>query len=206
MRNLRKNLVLLLGMAAGFAASISVASAVDKDKGGKFTPPAIESVKSKQTSDGVVVAALAYNTEEEAKTAFGKLHPYEYGILPVLVMIRNDSKGTVRLQNMKFEYIAPSGGKAEAVPASDVRYARAPKRPSYGPGPIPGIRLKGKNPLENPVIEERGFAAKMLPPGESAYGFVYFRSGHRPGSHLYLTGIQDAASGKDLFYFDIELD
>jgi hypothetical protein len=206
MRILRKNLVLLLGLAGGFAASISVGWAVDKDKGGKFTPPAIEAIQSKQTSDGVVIAALAYNTEEEAKTAFGKLHPYEYGILPVLVIVRNDSKGAVGLQKMRFEYISPSGGKAEAVPASDVRYARSPKRPNYGPGPIPGIRLKGKNPLENQVIEDRGFAAKMLPPGESAYGFVYFRSGHRPGSRLYITGLQDAASGKELFYFDIELD
>jgi hypothetical protein len=206
MRNFRKNLMLLLGLAGGFAASISVASAVDKDKGGKFSPPDIQTVKAKQTSEGVTVAGSAYNTEDEAKTAFGKLHPYEYGILPVLLMIHNDSKNTIQLGGMKVEYTTASGSRVESVPAGEVKYTRSPKRPSYGPGPIPGVRLKGKNPLDNRVIEERGFAAKMLPPGDSAYGFVYFHSGHRPGGRLYLTGIKDAASGKDLFYFDVELE
>jgi hypothetical protein len=46
----------------------------------------------------------------------------------------------------------------------------------------------------------------MLPPDESAYGFVYFRTGHRPGAKLYVTGLEDASSGKELFYFDVPLD
>jgi hypothetical protein len=45
----------------------------------------------------------------------------------------------------------------------------------------------------------------MLPPGESASGFVYFQTSHRPGSVLYITGIRDAASRRELFYFEIPL-
>jgi len=55
-------------------------------------------------------------------------------------------------------------------------------------------------------FEGRAFGAKMLPPGESAHGFVYFFTGHRTGSRIYLTGIQQAATGKELFYFDVPLD
>ena len=124
----------------------------------------------------------------------------------MLLVIRNESKEAIRLSEMRVEYVDRSRQRALAIPASEVKYTRAPKRPSYGPGPIPGIRRKGKNPLAAEEIETRAFAAQMLPPGESAYGFVYFQSGHRPGSSLYITGLKNASSGKELFYFDIGLD
>jgi hypothetical protein len=160
----------------------------------------------KQTVEGVTVAVQPYNDENDAKAAFGKVHPYEHGILPVLLVIRNDSKKTIRLSTMRPEYISPSRDRVEATPASDVKYARGPRRPSMNPGPIPGIRLKGKNPLAAEQIEARAFSAQMLPPGEIAHGFVYFQTGYRRGSSFYLTGIQDASTGQDLFYFDIPME
>jgi hypothetical protein len=201
MRVLRNKPLVLLGIAA----SISSALAVDKDNK-KFTPPPIDSIEAKQANGGLTIAAVPYTTDEQAKPPFGKLNPYEHGILPVLVIMKNDAKGAIRLGSMKVEYIDVSRERIEATPASDVKYATAPKRPNYGPGPIPGIRLKGKNPLAAEEIELRAFAPKMLNAGESAHGFVYFHTGHRKGARLYITGIQDAASGQDLFYFDIPLD
>lgn len=187
------------------AASISALQAVDKDKG-KFSPPAIDSMESKQTVQGITVAVQPYNTETLAKTAFGKVHPYEHGILPVLVQIRNDSKNSVRLEKMTAQYISPSRDRIEATPAAEVKYAKAPRRPNMNPGPIPGIRFGKKNPLAAEEIEVRAFSARMLPPGESAYGFLYFQTGHRKGSRFYLTGLEDAGTGQELFYFDIPLD
>jgi hypothetical protein len=188
------------------AASIAACYAVDKDKV-KFTPPAIDSLETKQTGDGVTIAVVPYHTESKASEAFGKLNPYQYGVLPVLFIIRNDSKQTLTLTNMRAEYIDKSRDKVEAIPANEVKYARGPKRPNMNPGPIPGIKLGSKkNPLAADEIEGRAFAAKMLPAGESAYGFLYFQTGHRSGSHIYITGIQQAQTGKDLFYFDVPLD
>lgn len=188
------------------AASISAARAVAKDKG-RFVPPAIDSVETKQTADGITIAAVPYNTESLARTAFGKLNPYEHGILPVLVLIRNNSKETLSLQSLLAEYIDKSRDRIEATPASDVKYTYGPKRPSMNPSPIPGIRLGGKkNPLAAEEIEIRAWSAKMLPPGESAFGFLYFQTGHRTGSHLYLTGIRQASTKRDLIYFDVPLD
>jgi hypothetical protein len=46
----------------------------------------------------------------------------------------------------------------------------------------------------------------MLPPGETASGFFYFQATHRPGATLYLTGIKEAGTQRDLFYFEIPLD
>jgi hypothetical protein len=196
----RKSVLLLLGLVA----SISTAPGLDKDK--KFSPPPLESITGKTTNDGVTVAAVPFTTDEQAKTAFGKVNPYEHGVLPVLMVIQNGSNKAVKLEHMKLEYIDRSRERIESTPASDVKYSKGPRKPTIGPGPIPGINIKKKNPLAAEEIEMRGWAAKMLPPGESAHGFVYFQTGHRPGAKLYVTGLEDAGSGKELFYFEVPLD
>jgi len=43
----------------------------------------------------------------------------------------------------------------------------------------------------------------MLPPGELASGFFYFQTPHRPGGVLYITGIREASTRRELFYFEI---
>ena len=178
--------------------------ALSVDKGGsKFNVPQIESLPSKQTVQDVTVAVEAYTSETQSKAAFGKLHPYEHGILPVLVLIRNNSKKTIRLEEMQPQYVSGGREKIEAIPASEVKYARSPERPNLNPGPIPGIRRSKKNPLAAEEIEMRAFTARMLPPGETAHGFVYFHTGHRNQSSFYLSGLKDAASGQALFYFEI---
>ena len=63
-----------------------------------------------------------------------------------------------------------------------------------------------KGPLNTWEIEGRAFNAKMLPAGGSVYGFFYFQTEPIPGSKLYLTGVKDAATGEDYFYFEIPLD
>jgi hypothetical protein len=196
----RKSLLLLLGLVA----SISTTVGLDKDK--KFAPPPVSSIEAKVTNDGVTVAAVPYNTAEQAKTAFGKLNPYQHGILPVLMIIQNDSKKAIRLDRMKIEYIDRDRTRLDNTPAAEVPYVKGPTRPSFNPSPIPGVKLGKKNPLAAEEIELRAWAAKMLPPGETAHGFVYFQTGHRPGAKLYVTGLEDAGSGKELFYFDVPLD
>jgi hypothetical protein len=46
----------------------------------------------------------------------------------------------------------------------------------------------------------------MLPAKESASGFFYFQATYRSGSKLYLRGIRQASTGKELLYFEIALD
>lgn len=197
-----KSLPLLLGLLS----TISVAVALDKDKP-KFAPPDLAKLETKVTNDNVTVGIVAYDTESRAKTAFDKSNPYEEGVLPVLVVIKNEGNTAVKLDRMKVEYIDRDRERIEATPASEVPYLKAPKRPSMSPSPIPGLGRRGpKNPLAAEEIQTRAFAAKMLPPGESAHGFFYFRTGHRTGAKLYLTGLQNAGTGKDLFYFEVAFD
>lgn len=168
-----------------------------------FKPGPAASFENKLTIDKLTIAAEPYITDEQAHTAFGKLNPYEYGILPVLVVMQNDSDKTLRLDRIKVEYVIPGGERVEATPAADVPYTRAPKRPNIGGSPLPIPHRKPKNPLQKFEIESRAFSAKMLPPGQSAYGFFYFQAGDRSGATLYLTGIYEAGTNRDLFYFEV---
>ncbi len=185
--------------------SIAAASADDKDKA-RFTPGPASSYANHQTMDKITIAAIPYVTEEEAKTAFGKVNPYQHGVLPVLVVMENGTGKALRL-DLEAEFVDPGGKHVEATPASDVVYidstVKRPKLPGTSPYPNPFPRKPKGGPLNTWEIEGRAFAPKMLPPGESAFGFFYFQTQNIPGSKIYLTGIKDAASGKDYFYFEV---
>ncbi len=202
---LRKCLPVLVPLVA----SIAAVHAVDKDKG-QFKPGPASSYDSKQTNNGVTIAAVAYDSPELARQAFGKMNPYQYGVLPVLLVIQNDSGKTIQLQRMSVEYIDADRTRVESTPARDVPYlAVAPKKPKVIDTPIPGVSVSSrakKGPLSGWEIEGRSFAPRMLPPGESANGFFYFQTGHRKGGKLYVTGLQEAPSGNELLYFEIPLD
>lgn len=165
------------------------------------------SYPNRQTIDRVTVAADVFETEEKGKAAFGKVNPYQYGVLPVLVVIRNDTEQALSLTGMQLEYIAPDRSNIEPTPAPEVPYITGNRKRKVIQNPIPtGIpTIKGKNPLGAPEIQQRAFAAKMLPPGDSAHGFFYFQTVHRNGSRLFLRGVTEAASKRELFYFEIEL-
>lgn len=188
--------------------SIAAAQAPGKDRP-KFSPGPITSYPNRQTSDQVTVAVHPCITEADAQAAFGKVNPYRHGVLPILVILQNDSGQALALDHMTVEFITPDRDRIEATPPSDIRFLSGPRQPSLTPGPIPG-RIprvsRNKNPLNTWEIEGRAFSARMLPPKESASGFFYFQTTYRSGSKLYLRGIRQASTGKELLYFEITLD
>ena len=122
-------------------------------------------------------------------------------------MIQNDSDKAIRLDRLRATYHGKGGHRVSATPAKEVRYLRGPDRPKMIPGPTGGIKIgkAKKNPLDAWEIEGRAFSAQMLPPGQSASGFFYFQTELQPGATIYLNGITEAATGEELFYFEIPL-
>src|SRR5271167_4704582 len=115
-----------------FMAAATLLADNSKDAG-KFSPGPASSYPAKQTNDHVTVAAIAYDTEELAHSAFGKLNPNQYGVLPVLVIIQNDSGQALRMSNMQAEYIGPDDRHIASTPAADLPYTiGGPKRPNPG--------------------------------------------------------------------------
>jgi hypothetical protein len=187
--------------------SIAAAGGADEKEG--FPARPASSYKNRQTIAGLTIAAEVFDTREEIKSAFGKLDPTKYGVLPVLVVMQNDSGKALRLDSARFEYVRPDRRRLQAVPAGEVQYLYGVKKPQTVPAPrypLPGLGGKSKNPLAAWEIEGRAFAAKMLPPGDAASGFVYFQTANHRGAVLYVTGVTEAASGQELFYFEIPLD
>ena len=109
----------------------------------KFTPGAAASYASHQTSEKVTIGVQPYFNDEDTRPVFGKHNPYNSGVLPVLVVIQNDSGKTIRVQSLQAVWVGPNGDKVEATPAKDVRYLNGPSRPNAMP--VPGIAFPTRN-------------------------------------------------------------
>ena len=192
-----KRLILVLSIATAWAA--------DKETPFKAQPAA--SYPAHQSVEKITVGVDPYTAGEKMKTAFGKLDPNEYGVLPVLVVIQNDTDKTIRLSGVKLEYLGPHRERVEATPAKEVRYLRPPQRPNMIGGPAGKVKVLAtkKNPLLAWEIEGRAFAAQMLPPGNSASGFFYFQTLLQPKATIYLNGMTEAGTGKEILYFEVPL-
>lgn len=185
--------------------SITMVFGVDKDKA-KFTVGAAVSYTGYQTLDKITIAAVPYLSDDQIKAAFGKAEPLRYGVLPVLVVMENGTGKALRL-DLKAEFITADGRHVPALPPDDVTHigasSKAPRIGGSSPIPLPLPTRAKKGPLNTWEIEGRAFAPKLVPPDEAASGFFYFYGDHMDGARLYLTGIKDAASGKDFFYFEV---
>ena len=182
------------------------ALAADKDKT-TFQAKPVTEYPHRQTSEKVTIAAATFITDEQTKEPFGKVNPWRFGVLPVLLVIQNDGKDAIKLDHVKFVYQLPDGSKVDATPSGDVKYLEGARKPGTVQDPLGGLHVKkGKNPLDEWEIEGRAFAAKVLPPGQSASGFVYFQTPDTSdAASVYVSGLVNAASGNELYYFEIPL-
>jgi hypothetical protein len=192
-----KRLALLLSISAAFGA----------DKVTPFQAAPAASYPSHQSNAQITIGVDTYVTLDKVKVAFGKLDPSAYGVLPVLVVIQNDSGKAIKVDHIKAEYVGPNHDRVDATPAKDVRFLDPPKRPGVitGPGGMTKVLKPKKNPLAEWEIEGRAFNAQMLPPGQSANGFFYFQADLMKGATIYLSGITEAATGTEILYFELPL-
>ena len=172
-----------------------------------FRPkPAAEYTRNTR-QEGLRIAVEVYSTAEQTKSAFGKLNPNTHGVLPVLLVMQNEGKNVIKLDTLKVEYVDADKNHLTSIPAPELPYLKPPERPTVKASPIPPIfQRKKKNELTAIELDQRSWGAKMLPPGESANGFFYFQAIPESGGMLYITGIRNASTGQELFYFELPLD
>jgi len=158
-----------------------------------------------QANNGVTIGARYFDSLDATKPIFGKKADLNrYGVLPVLLVIQNDRKQSLDLQNLEVKLEGADSHSIIPLTASEVPFIAVPvNQPTIGrKSPL----SRGhKNPLNVPEIVSRAFAARMLPAGDKASGFFYFRAASEPGMHLYVSGIYERPSGKELLYFEIPL-
>ena len=126
------------------AVSISTALGADSEKS-KFEVKPAAAYPHHQTSEKITIAAEPMETDEQTHEAFGKVNPYRYGVLPVLLVIQNDGTDAIKVDRMKLVYSLPDGTRIEATPAQDVRFIHGTQAPNRLPGLAGGTVIK-KNP------------------------------------------------------------
>lgn len=161
--------------------------------------------------EGVSIAIDPFDMPD--KTAGFKVKYKDNGILPVRLIISNDSDKTVMLDDLQIKYITVSRDKLEPLATQDLyrRLARTGNIPGKKP-PVPlplPHKTKPAVPKEDIAeIDSMQFSIVPVTAHSTNSGFLFFDiSGietPEAGAHVYISGIK--VNGKELFYFDIPLE
>jgi len=166
--------------------------------------------KDSQPNERITTAIDLYNTAP--KDDIFNTHYVQEGILPVFLVITNDSDKPISVTKMRAELVTGAHAKLEALTADDVtRRVLHVNASSTNPGhagsiPIPFGNKNKKAQQQLEEINRAKFSAFAVEPHSTQYGFLFFdiQDVRNPtqGAHIYLTGVRDAG-GNELMYFDI---
>jgi hypothetical protein len=160
----------------------------------------LTSYTARDTHEGITIAAEPYDKDqtEKIKTAFGKGDPRESNALPVYLVIFNPTKDALKLEGMSISLEDANGRKFAQIAGIDL------EQRMRGSVVVKGNKVKTvRKPAS--AITEQELLVKMVPPGETIGGFVYFDNAPKSasGSTVFLNGLKWASSGKELLYFEI---
>jgi hypothetical protein len=161
-------------------------------------------------AENVTVAVDPYDTA--AKQSIFIVKYREHDLLPILLIVTNDSDQPIELADMKAELV--TSDRTKLSPDTDDDILRRISHPNASgtryPVPFPTKKVKGGvNSKEWNEIQSALFRAKAVEPRSSQVGFLFFDvsdiSNPLSGSKFYLTGVRNSA-GEDLMYFEVSLD
>lgn len=161
-------------------------------------------------NENVTVGLDPYDTPPKA-TIF-TAHYRENDLLPILVVITNDSDQPVQLLDMKAELVTADRTKLSPMSEDDIfrRLSHPKASGTHYPVPFPTKKAKGGvDSKTRDEVQSALFRARAVEPRSTQAGFMFFDisdlSSPLPGANFYLTGVRDSA-GHDLMYFEISLD
>lgn len=160
--------------------------------------------------ENVTVAVDPYNTPAKAHIFVTNYRAYE--LLPILLVITNDSDAPIQLTSMQPELVTADRTKLTPDSEDDIfrRISHPEASATRSPFPFPTRKAKGGvSAKEKDEIESALFRARAVEPRSSQAGFLFFDvadvQNPLAGAHFYLTGVRDS-SGNDLMYFEVPLD
>jgi hypothetical protein len=164
-------------------------------------------------NEGLSIAIDPYGSD---KDSVFHLKFREHQILPVRLIVSNDTDQPISLADADIEFTTGRRAKAPPLTLQDVERAIANSAEPQDhastrvPLPIPLPRHKATRLPKDAEqeIDYLIFKAKAVEPHATQSGFLFFNTGNvsEPlnGTHILFTGIRNA-SGQELFYFDIPL-
>lgn len=202
-------------LAVCFVLLVSSASQGGEKERLLFRPQPARSYPARDAHEGLVVAADPFDQADKSSAAFGKQDFRRAGILPVLVVMANETGRTVRLDRLSVQLITRDRQKIEPTPSEEVmRRLRGSKSTSLPgdrtPSPIPRIPRRSSSKDSGLEVQIHEFNMRMLLANSNASGFFYFNVGQGrdwvAGSKVYLTGLYWADDSKPLMFFEVNLD
>ena len=161
----------------------------------------------------VAIAAEPYDTKEKAYLF--RVDYLIHGILPVRLIVTNNSNRPISLRDARIYFVTAAGEKIQTAEPEDVE-RRMTRKEREGksipmPGPLPSIKLKPK--ASNAEIEQDfntfEYGALVVEPHTTRAGFLFYDVSDLahplPGAKLLLRKLRDA-DGNELFYFEIPFD
>ena len=164
----------------------------------------MQSYEFKQAQGRVQVALDPYFQVDRAREVFQTAEQFpEAGLLPVQVVIENNSDGEVQVDPFEFRLVRPNGQQEGTLPPGDAFTLVRKAVGAWALLPILGQSAVGiQNDQRLKEFEARAFRETKVQPGQVASGFVYFRvsvsDANLAGSRV-VCALRDAG-GKDLSY------
>ena len=170
--------------------------------------------------DGLTISVDPYTDPARAKEKFGKNNPREAGILPLEVIMQNDTNQPIRitLKTVQLEVRFHNGSRQDIDWLSAEETAVLVAHPGGNPS-SPGQR-RLPVPLGIPVGDKKAekiaaalrpftFDADIIPPNGKVQGFLFFNMGRdmelAPNASLYVPDIVIVPSNKVMIFFDVPL-
>lgn len=198
--------------------TLAVALATCAAAAKKASPPVQAATKypAKDTHEKEHVTIAAEPFETRAKGEFFRNDYAGHSILPVRIVIQNDSDAPLDLNQARMQFIAGDGTKLPAATPdelnrrlfrfNDIKQKRIPGTPiTYRPTPV------DKKILEDD--KDFSFSQTVIPPHTSASGFLFYDikdidDSPLRGAELYVKMIHAKDAGKDneLFGFSVPFD
>ncbi len=160
-----------------------------------------------------------YSDMARAKEKFGKANPLLAGILPVEVILHNETTQAIRINLSTVQLEVHIRDERQDVDwltpvevASAIVHPDGPPPPKQRRVPVVGIPLPGKDKKVEKLadtLRPLTLDSDVIPPLATIHGFLYFNLSHElslvPDSSFYLPDAVFLPSNKPLIFFEIPL-
>ncbi|MGI4855004.1 MAG: hypothetical protein ACRYF4_13280 [Janthinobacterium lividum] len=204
--------------ALALASALLVASTPGAFAAKKVAPPALaaSAYPARETHDKEHVTIAAEPFDTRAKGEFFRNDYAGHSILPVRIVIQNDSDAPLDLNQARFQFIAADGTKLPAATPDELN-RRLFRFTDIKQKRIPGTPIVYRpTPVDKKIIDDDkdfSFSQTVVPPHTAASGFLFYdiKDLDDPplrGAELYVKMIhaKDAAKDNELFAFSVPFD
>jgi hypothetical protein len=157
--------------------------------------------------------------ESRAKDTFGKANPLPAGILPVEVILRNETPHPIHINLTTVELEVHIHDERQDVDwltpvevANAIAHPDGPPPPKQRRVPVIGVPLPGNDKKVEKlaaILRPLMLDSDIIPPLATIHGFLYFNLSHElnqvPSSSLYMPDVVFLPSNDPLIFFEIPL-